>query len=601
LQARQIVDQFLKELDSDPLESVPSLSSEAGKQLDQAIVNYLVYRRDQRLDWVENYFVHYFHAPDQAETRKRLFSSLFDEDVQAKLFYADHELQPLLTNSSDEVLLSVYQVNRIYLQGLLQSPEDWSAIFAERFGRVLAFVKNNFNVDAPSARLAGLRADSYPAAFLNQLTYLHERYRYKHRNDEGGDEEKDMGGPDFLDDMPFYVPSCVCREDLSRVAALLTKEAQPLFGQALPAKLQAAFVIYPLIEALKAQNSVTFVRLYQLLFGSALTPDQILRFDAAATYGDPDGLLRSLEVLNEVGILTQDNFRSVLDHHYAPGLASALERLFETNILTQANFTAVAAHANPFILADSLKLLFDANILIPDNRRALAVYSDLVYINMALDLLFDANILTQDNFVRLLSYTFPQRCYYALDPLNKAGILTQDNFAIVAMHVDLVALGCSLVLLNNAGILTQDNFDAVAAHPDPQALTCVFVLLARPDGLARERPWLITNFRVVLAHENPALIRLLVEAIPEKSRENVLRELQSFQGRDDGLAQPGKQNDSVIRGYCYKYGCSCLSLFGANRAQRDAAIERLIFPEKYELQTTAQTMRHKSIRAMLHK
>lgn len=86
-------------------DSLPALSPENRALLDQFHSAYASYCRDQRVGWIENYFVRYFAATPTGNDRPILFSALFDQEVRSKIVYTDLELANLLLEASAEVHL----------------------------------------------------------------------------------------------------------------------------------------------------------------------------------------------------------------------------------------------------------------------------------------------------------------------------------------------------------------------------------------------------------------------------------------------------------------------------------------------------------------
>jgi hypothetical protein len=255
--------------------------------------------------------------------------------------------------------------------------------------------------------------------------------------------------------------------------------------------------------------------------------------------------------LQEAGILNQTNFNDVLRHPVKDlwSLHWALCRLQEANILEQANFEGVVKHATPGMLALALVELQAIGVLNKETRPIVVESAN------------------------------PLKLADGLFALQEVGILNQANVNAVIHHGKRLEVAYDLCALQGHGILNQENFDAVVNHAKPSELSnALIILTTQADDLLEHIPELTENLEEILKHENPALIRRLVEAIPNHLRKNVLCK----------LVNPSEcnQNHAVILGYSDQYCGRHHFLF--NRDANRIARRHLIFPDLYERGKTGE-------------
>jgi len=131
---------------------------------------------------IENFFTRWFEAKlaEDRKTISRLYQFLLDTKVQQKIHLSDDILQQWsqkITKEHDQQFRDItpYEINRIFLDAIITSPDRWTTLFAETFRTTLAFIKD---LDTNTAIGQALKTSSYPPKLIRQLDYLQQEYNY---------------------------------------------------------------------------------------------------------------------------------------------------------------------------------------------------------------------------------------------------------------------------------------------------------------------------------------------------------------------------------------------------------------------------------------
>lgn len=148
-------------------------------RLDQMILDI---KADKFIHPIENFFSQW-HAADSdlnPVVTHTLYLMFLNQDIQSKIILKDSDIQEVMRKRPDslvevnEIEITPYIVNRLFLHAILIKPEQWSDTFYQGFSSILEFVNKNFNEDSFSS--TSLKKDSYPEALLEQLNYLKNCY-----------------------------------------------------------------------------------------------------------------------------------------------------------------------------------------------------------------------------------------------------------------------------------------------------------------------------------------------------------------------------------------------------------------------------------------
>ncbi len=161
-----------------PIEHLPNLQ-EKMCMFEEAVSSY---KKEKLYSWIENFFVNW--SISDSEQKTSLYQSFLDPLVQEKCYMTDEFLyQVFVTGNEEEVKLTPYLINRIFLHGLTINPAEWSDSFIFYFEETLQFVSSNFNQENLLGTTNNLKQGSYPDELLQQLIYLRD-YRTALVNNE---------------------------------------------------------------------------------------------------------------------------------------------------------------------------------------------------------------------------------------------------------------------------------------------------------------------------------------------------------------------------------------------------------------------------------
>jgi hypothetical protein len=136
----------------------------------------LIYARDARMDWIENFFVHWHKAEDS-----KLYRLLYTQ-LSAPLLYEKIELNDSFIQSQfqydSEVYLTPYMINRVFLHAILVPSSLWTTSFAKIMSEVFNFVSKGFENHENLYQSEKLLMDSYSRPLLKQLNYLINYHTY---------------------------------------------------------------------------------------------------------------------------------------------------------------------------------------------------------------------------------------------------------------------------------------------------------------------------------------------------------------------------------------------------------------------------------------
>lgn len=132
-------------------------------------------KEDGAFNVIENFFKEWFymkrcqHWPEL----RRMYSILMNQDMRQKIILSDKMILSTPVNpENDELILTPYLINRVFLHAILTDPQKWSNTFKNIFYHTYNFVRNNFDQDGQEKAAIFLKRDSYPEILLAQLEYL---------------------------------------------------------------------------------------------------------------------------------------------------------------------------------------------------------------------------------------------------------------------------------------------------------------------------------------------------------------------------------------------------------------------------------------------
>ena len=78
--------------------------------------------------------------------------------------------------------ITPYEINRLFLNAILQKPHDWTSQFMATFEMILSFL--SAQLSKPGLLMHSLQRDSYPQVLMEQLYYLRDVRRYLDNHSE---------------------------------------------------------------------------------------------------------------------------------------------------------------------------------------------------------------------------------------------------------------------------------------------------------------------------------------------------------------------------------------------------------------------------------
>lgn len=129
-------------------------------------------KKDAAFDKIKDFFEQWFQASKNEDLTRlqQLYSMLLDEDMHRKIELPDQIIKDIFSKRDSEthkLILSPYQINRIFLHAILNKPEDWSDLFRDLLSETRELVEQDLNQDI----------EEEPSAFclkslLEQIAYL---------------------------------------------------------------------------------------------------------------------------------------------------------------------------------------------------------------------------------------------------------------------------------------------------------------------------------------------------------------------------------------------------------------------------------------------
>ena len=130
-------------------------------------------KKENFYDLIDNFFKNFFISYN-AQVFNNVYSLLVEDTVLTKIVLTDHLIelwlqQDLAGNAQVFNYFTSYQINRIFLHAIINSPEQWSLPFLHIFKQTLSFIKElsrqNFIGNEE-------QKNSYPDELIQQLDYL---------------------------------------------------------------------------------------------------------------------------------------------------------------------------------------------------------------------------------------------------------------------------------------------------------------------------------------------------------------------------------------------------------------------------------------------
>ncbi|MBA3535031.1 MAG: ankyrin repeat domain-containing protein [Tatlockia sp.] len=137
----------------------------------------LIYARDVRMDWIENFFALWSIPTDEFKQHKLLYKQLLAPLKKEKILLSDSFIQTQFQYNC-EVYLTPYIINRVFLHAILVPPLLWTTSFAKIMSEVFNFVSKGFENHENLYQSEKLKMDSYSRPLLKQLNYLINYHAY---------------------------------------------------------------------------------------------------------------------------------------------------------------------------------------------------------------------------------------------------------------------------------------------------------------------------------------------------------------------------------------------------------------------------------------
>jgi hypothetical protein len=139
-----------------------------------------------KVDEIQNFLVNWYTA-ENIQQNHYLFKMLiqlshqivFKDDSDVTKFIASNTIENGFDNGVRDI--TPYEINRIILHAIIESPQNWPVSFDGLLVSVLALLRKIHDDSAPlHARALG--KDSYPIELMEQLYYLHREFLYMQSN-----------------------------------------------------------------------------------------------------------------------------------------------------------------------------------------------------------------------------------------------------------------------------------------------------------------------------------------------------------------------------------------------------------------------------------
>lgn len=147
-----------------------------------------------------------------------------------------------------------------------------------------------------------------------------------------------------------------------------------------------------------------------------------------AAHRDPFYLATVMHILLKKELLTKENFALLTPRDKFDHLTIALWDLNQIGLLSQDIFVSIVSHANPRNLQNAFTVLHHAEMLTPANRLCIAHLCNQDGVDSALGCLQQQHLLTQENFDRITNHPSPHCLGRVLLQLKFANLINAENF-----------------------------------------------------------------------------------------------------------------------------------------------------------------------------
>lgn len=232
--------------DSTPLaeENIEEIVSTLRKNIESS-------KKDNLKSEIENFFINWFTAKkdNEAAHLNSLYFFIRSNQSRDKIVLTDEAIKTILSSRNavtQEIMVSPYEINQVFLHAILIEPSEWSDLFSILFNKTLNFVKSNFNLEDKKEHI--LKKDSYPSDLLSQLDYLKDKQLGKNTKRPKG---------------MLLLPSQVkTKEEWESAINLLTEEEHQTTYAAYSALLETVFLKY--LPQISVQGEI-FKTFYEII------------------------------------------------------------------------------------------------------------------------------------------------------------------------------------------------------------------------------------------------------------------------------------------------------------------------------------------------
>jgi|GEM_PF-6119264 len=253
--------------------------------------------------------------------------------------------------------------------------------------------------------------------------------------------------------------------------------------------------------------------------GLLSTSEKEANLDKLLESPDIKGLEASLGSLDHVGILTQENFETLLENNHKKELYNIFLDLFFDDALNQDSFELVVKHQDPKGAADAYSAMVTLNLFLENAEFTEVEFNAIAdqefpqsFIDTvsALTNLLEINLIPSAFMTGLIKAPNLNHLASCFTLLNKEHLITDAmglvNFNAVNAHPDSEQLASILLTLSNAHLLTHDNFATAVVHTNPESAANALIELNRFGLLQQE------NLYTIMHHPDPkAISDLLVK------------------------------------------------------------------------------------------
>lgn len=131
-----------------------------------------IYKKEIHFDWISNFFATFLIL--DGDERHALCQTLLLLNQEGKIALTDDDIDQFIHDHEGSGIIDIrpYEINRIFLQGFLTRPDEWSDSFTYAYEQVLKLIVDKAREGIVAQNENRLLEDSYPVEFRADLSRL---------------------------------------------------------------------------------------------------------------------------------------------------------------------------------------------------------------------------------------------------------------------------------------------------------------------------------------------------------------------------------------------------------------------------------------------